>query len=376
MDEIDRWSNIHRDILKEIAKHFYSYDDFIQLQLVCKQWSLKLPEISNEILWLLIPDEESSSTHHIYEDEEIYHLMQLPIADEVTVEIQGLEEQGIPHLMLRDMHDNVICGSYNEWLIIMSITEGSMYMLNAFTKVHLDLPQISTNTDLVWKVIINSCPDSDDKDFMAVAIYGPRYRLAFYRPNNKRWLKIKFSTRRPSYFRDVIFFEEKIYAINSDGQPYKFDTKTNSRPVGGIHEAKPPSDVDAGSYKFRYLMGCSNGSLLMLVRYFSREMLHTCNFDIYELKKNAKEWHRIQSLGNYVLMIGPSFSVQMLPARLFQGKGNRIYFTDYYLEFKWNDYVDTHDIGIFDLNNGSCQRLLSDVNFVSTPVWCYPNSVL
>ncbi|MED6111732.1 hypothetical protein PIB30_055016 [Stylosanthes scabra] len=238
MGEIDRWSNIHRDILKEIAKHFYSYDDFIQLQLVCKQWSLKLPEISNEILWLLIP-EQSSSTTHIYEDEEIYHLMQLPIADEVTVEIQGLEEKGIPHLMLREIHDNEIYGSYYGWLIIISITKGSMCMLNAFTKVHLDLPLISTSTVHVWKVIINSYPDSDNKDFMAVAIYRPGHRLAFYKPNNKRWLK--FSTRSPSVFRDVIFFEEKIYATNDDGQLYKFDTKTSSgRPVGGIHEAKPP----------------------------------------------------------------------------------------------------------------------------------------
>ncbi|MED6190911.1 hypothetical protein PIB30_110640, partial [Stylosanthes scabra] len=109
MAEIDGWANIHRDmLLKEIAKKFYSYDDFIQLQLVCKQWSLKLTEISNEILWLLIPEETSSSTHHIYDDDEIYHLMQLPIADEVTVvEIQRLGEQGIPHLILPKMHKNI-----------------------------------------------------------------------------------------------------------------------------------------------------------------------------------------------------------------------------------------------------------------------------
>ncbi|MED6118326.1 hypothetical protein PIB30_001554 [Stylosanthes scabra] len=98
MGDIDGWANIHHDILKEIAKHLYSYDDFIQLQLVCKQWSLELPEISTEILWLLIP-EQSSSTH-IFEDEEIYHLMQLPIADEVPLEIQDLEENGIHHIKL------------------------------------------------------------------------------------------------------------------------------------------------------------------------------------------------------------------------------------------------------------------------------------
>ncbi|MED6191591.1 hypothetical protein PIB30_001869 [Stylosanthes scabra] len=132
--EIDGWANVHGDILKEIAKHLYSYHDFIQLRLVCKQWSLKLAEISKEILWLLLP-EESSSTH-VYEDEEIYHLMQLPVAEEVPLEIisKGLEENRIHHIRLPEMQNSLIRGSYHGWLVILDVYQGSIYMLNVFTR--------------------------------------------------------------------------------------------------------------------------------------------------------------------------------------------------------------------------------------------------
>ncbi|QHN87062.1 uncharacterized protein DS421_16g551720 [Arachis hypogaea] len=55
---------------------------------------------------LLIP-EESSSTH-IYEDEEIYHVMQLPIADEMLLDIQSLDEDKIHHLKLPEMQNKLI----------------------------------------------------------------------------------------------------------------------------------------------------------------------------------------------------------------------------------------------------------------------------
>ncbi|MED6162150.1 hypothetical protein PIB30_067597 [Stylosanthes scabra] len=357
-NEIDGWADIHRDILKEIAKRFYSYDDFIQLGLVCKQWNLKLAEISKEILWLLLP-EESSSTH-VYEDEEIYHLMQLPVAEEVPLEIinKSLEENRIHHMRLPEMQNTLIRGSYHGWIVILDIYQGSIYMLNVFTRLRVDLPPVT----------VDSCPSSDNQDFMAVVIYGSGCNLAYYKPSNKRWLE--FPIRKPS-FHDVIFFGDKIYAIEERGQLYEFDTTTKSGPVGGIHEAKPPSDVEVGSYQLKYLVGCANGSLLMLVRCFcSRRPIRTSKFDIYELNKNTKEWSKIDNLKNSVLMIGLNSSVRMLPTSI-QSKGSQIYFTDNYIELKPINEAAPQDIGIFNLYDRKRQRLLSRVKFICPPVWCY-----
>ncbi|MED6182816.1 hypothetical protein PIB30_032262 [Stylosanthes scabra] len=112
----------------------------------------------------------------------------------------------------------------------------------------------------------------------------------------------------------------------------------------------------------------------MLVRYVTYA-LDTYKFDIFELKKNAKEWSRLSSLENYVLIIGLNSSVQILPASI-QSKGNRIYLTEGYIELRPTDYAVTHDIGIFNLDDGSCQRLLSDVKFLCPPVWCHSTSFL
>ncbi|MED6204248.1 hypothetical protein PIB30_007357 [Stylosanthes scabra] len=239
MDEIDGWADINKDLLQEISKRFFSYDDYMKLRLVCKKWSLKLPKIpnGNKIPWLLLPEE--TYKNHCYEDEEIYHLMQLPLAEDETLDTQALKENQVHHITLpgMQMQNILIRGSGHGWLVLLNISDGTMQLLNPFTHVSLDLPPISTFPSIIkydihakeytyydffdevsledietlhkvhlWKVIINSSPDCDGENFMAVAIYGPWFRLAFYKPGNKRW--VEFPTRDKE-FEDVIFFEEK-----------------------------------------------------------------------------------------------------------------------------------------------------------------------
>ncbi|MED6201527.1 hypothetical protein PIB30_095952 [Stylosanthes scabra] len=275
---IDEWANIHHDMLNEITKLFHSYDDYLQLRLVCKQWNLKLPKIpnANKVPWLVSP---------------------IAIGG---VEIRDLEKKGIYHLMLPDMlQENNIVGSCYGWLIsvVVASHEGSVQILNLFTKVHLDdlFPPVSSLSNLigknesqyilsdfhrlldhsfvhkflVHKVIINSAPNHDNKDLTAVAIYGCASRLAFYKPNHdRRW--IKFSTDHDVFIDVIFFFEEKIYAVDKYGQLYEFDSKTKPELMGGIHEAPPPSDVATHYRHVKYLVGCAhNGSLLMVVRQYN-----------------------------------------------------------------------------------------------------------
>ncbi|KAL4375591.1 hypothetical protein AHAS_Ahas05G0297100 [Arachis hypogaea] len=391
MGETDRWSDIHPDMLNEITKRFYSYDDHIPLRLVCKEWNLKLG--SNEIPWLLLPEETFKSSFD-QEEEEIYSLMHLPVADEDILETKVLEGKGVYHAMLPGMQmlDILIRGSCYGWLITLTRSEGKMQMLNPFTNMHFDLPPLSTFPNIieynpgndeytcwdslgkisnqdrdslhklqVWKVVINSPPNNDNKDFMAVAIYGPLQRLAFYKPNNKRWSDFT----RNIYFEDVIFFKEKIYA-DYDGQLYEFDTNTESGTMGGIYAA-PPIGFTRCASKLKYLIGCDNGNILMLVRKFdtlrgTEKELETKKFDIYELRKGSKTWSRLHSLGNFIVLIRLNSSVQMLPTN-FLGKGNQIYYTDDLIDLKLTDHASTRDIGIFDLKNRSFRRILQDVKY-------------
>ncbi|MED6159065.1 hypothetical protein PIB30_038846 [Stylosanthes scabra] len=230
MDGIDRWSDIHQDLLKEISKRFFSYDEYIQLGLICKEWSLKLPKTpnGNQIPWLLLPEE--TFKNHCYEDEEIYHLMQLPLADDETLDTEALVEEEIYHMMLPDMQKQniLIRGSGHGWLVLLSISDGTMQMLNPFTNVSVDLPPLATFPNVidyqpdnhgkeytlwdfrdkssthcgdwmhrfqVWKVVINSSPDYDNERFYGGGhirtlhetglLQGWRYEMD--RISNKRW---------------------------------------------------------------------------------------------------------------------------------------------------------------------------------------------
>ncbi|MED6122321.1 hypothetical protein PIB30_038711 [Stylosanthes scabra] len=127
---IDEWANIHHDMLNEITRRFHSYEDYLQLRFVCKQWNLKLPNIpnGNKVPWLVSP---------------------IAIGG---LEARDLEEKGIYYLMLPDMlQDNAIVGSCHGWLITVVVNEGTVRILNPFTKVRLDdfLPPVSTLPNVI-----------------------------------------------------------------------------------------------------------------------------------------------------------------------------------------------------------------------------------
>ncbi|QHO39829.1 uncharacterized protein DS421_4g132520 [Arachis hypogaea] len=320
----DRWSNIHQDLLNEITKGFYSYDNYIRLPLICKQWNLKLPKIpdGNKVPWLVLSMGSAATESFEEEAHALEEEVRAP-EDEGIFDTRSLEEKGIYHLMLPNMQDNRMCGSCHGWLIIVMVYE-------------------APNND-------------DDSNFIAVVIYGSLLELAFYMPNENRW--IRFPTKDLDDVHDVIFFEEKIFAVDGNGQLYEFDTRTKSGPVGGKHEATPPPSN--GMYNCYYLIGGDNGSLLMLVRgakdrYCMKNykwLGETVKFDIYELKKNEKTWSRIDSLGNYILLIGLNSSVQILPSNSLNCKGNQIYLREVCFE----DTTPSYEIVIFDLEDGSFQ---------------------
>ncbi|XP_015947365.1 uncharacterized protein LOC107472355 [Arachis duranensis] len=388
---VDQWANIHPDMLDEFANRFHLYDDYLQLRLVCKQWNFKLPKIlnGNKAPWLLLPIGSGAATNEAFK---------------VDTHKEILEEKGIYHLTLPELQYQLIRGSCYGWLIIVSMYEGTIRMLNPMTKVFLDLPPISdlpdvihngdqcsfyfrghnmiteetilANKFLIWKVIINSAPD--DINFMAVALYGSS-RLAFYKPSNKRWLKLP--TRPRPYFQDVIFFQQWIFAIEHDGKLYRFDTTTKAGPRAAIFKPSTPFDtVTTKDINQKYLIVTADGSLLMVVRHLinliceeEERSYKTTKFDIYELKENnSNAWSRISSLGNYILVIGFNASVQMFAGNLLNSKGNQIYFTDSLVQEQSLVENYYHNIGIFNLEDGSCQEVLSDVNFFCPPVWILP----
>ena len=397
MGEFDQWSELHPDLLNEIAKRMYSYEDYVRLRYVCKQWNLLLPKTPDHgNPWLVLPFDKTFNTH-------------------------GLEEKKIYHLKLPEIQSNFFRGSCHGFLIIVMVSDGALQMLNPFTKFRFNLPPISTFPNIVdydpseeeyivrnfedggsyrqerlylhkiqfEKIITSSPPNCED--FMAVSIYSQDDRLAFCKLGDTRWTDIPHE-RIQCRFRDVIFHEGKIYAIDIGAELHEFDMKTRV-PLRGFRKfVAPPRDLcPYVNLTDKYLIGCPNGGLLMVVRNLGlcrhsqtgeRCCYWTYKFDIHMLKNETEQptWSRINTLGNYAMIFGFNSSTWMLPNNFSYEKGNKIYYTDnqlvnHSLEPVGDDddiveLAGGHDIGVLDLEDGINNRLFPNSNLLyPPPVW-------
>ncbi|XP_027362853.1 uncharacterized protein LOC113870461 [Abrus precatorius] len=329
MSNDDPWANLQSDMLNQIVKYIHSYEDYARLRLVCKPWSLTL----------------TKTPEHKYP-----WLVTLPSVED-SIETHGLREKEINQMRLPQMQNHVFRGSSCGFLVILGLLDGSLHLLNPFTKVSFDLSPISTLPDIanylpdyfvneyvmrdmvdgstatverihmnntsVYKIIISSPPDRDTHDFRAVVIYGDHCRLGFYR-------------------LAVVIYQRRKHHLAAHG---------NGRLLMvGMHYA---FTRNPGSYAYQ-----------------------TNNFNIYMLTKNEPEWSRLYNLGNYALVLGLNSSISTIPQAFTYTKPNHIYYTDNLLEHHHVKDVGGHDIGVFDLESGSNSQLFPAAQFLlPPPVW-------
>ncbi|KAK7269270.1 hypothetical protein RIF29_21992 [Crotalaria pallida] len=420
------WAELNPDLLDEIAKFIYCYDDYVQFRAVCKHWNTSLPKIPNHHNpWLVLPlDGDKPKT------------LLSPLA----------EQKKIYHMILPEFQTTKLRGSSFGWLIGLGI-DGTVRMLNPFNKKHIDLPPLSTFPDVVSynpdpeqqghdhddddddteaeeeytirdigdeendsytvsrdhmqmvhvkKVILSSAPPDDDgnnnnnKDFIAIALYGTSYsRLAFCRLGDKKWTDLPKSATVPvpdiecaEYgYEDAIFHDGKIYVINFFAQLFEYDMKATSYMVRLVEAPKPPDlYIPWANHNVEYLIGCPDGGLLMVVRHLKFNMNPdpkaipypiTSRFSIYKLKKGATQWSRDFNLESCVLVIGFNSSTWMsLGHTSPKGWGNRILYTDNILDPQYSRTVGGHDIGIFNLEDGKFTQLFPNITLLSSPpIW-------
>ncbi|XLV04084.1 hypothetical protein S245_018421 [Arachis hypogaea] len=71
MGGVDQWAGIHHDMLNQITKRFHSYNEYLQLRFVCKQWNFNNPLITsgNKVPWLLLPIATAAAKNSLKEDD-------------------------------------------------------------------------------------------------------------------------------------------------------------------------------------------------------------------------------------------------------------------------------------------------------------------
>ncbi|KAJ7944141.1 F-box protein [Quillaja saponaria] len=392
------WVELLPDLLDVIVKSLDSYCDYVRLRAVCKRWNLVLPKCPkskklSQLPWLVLPFDDGNDTLR-----PLYNLI----------------EKKVYHLELPETRNKLFRGSCFGWLVMVE-RGPTLQLFNPFTRAKIDLPPITTFPDIrayqadrrgdeytlvsrngvtythgkfdilkfyITKVVLSSSPalSVHDNDIMAVSIYGEFRTLAYCRLGDDGWTAIP---TRCICFEDVIFHEGKIYAVTCTGKVLVCDMSM-SGPLKGVWIRAEPPKIRVGSH-YKYLVGTSSGLLMVErcfdvnVKYLHRHRMKqycykTSGFNIYKLQSRGKKqrWSKVNSLGDYVLLLGLNFSSCILPHNFPDCKPNRIYYTDDELDTQYAEVIGGYDIGVFNLEDGSIERLAGRDILYPPPIWVVP----
>ncbi|GLT70668.1 hypothetical protein SLA2020_427300 [Shorea laevis] len=389
-----QWAELPWDLVRAISEHLKSYVDYVRVGAVCSSWNSALPKRPthqfNQIPWLMLPfDDETQTLRSFYSiiDDKVYHLE------------------------LSETSGKWFRGSCYGWLVTVEMSP-ALHLFNPLTKIQIALPPLHSFPDIehycpdrngreyairnfrfemtefydqahmqevyIEKLVLSSPPHDD---YLAIAIFGEYRRLAFCSRNDKKWTAAE--TGGQICFRDIIFYNDKIYALTSSGKLLISDT--SSLPKFTFIPVKLPNFE---TESMLYLVGSSNG-LMMVERYYmggdeelDPEVIpyKTSGFKIYLLESNLGEkmprWVEIKHLGDKVMFLGYNASVLIPSIDFPKLKGNCIYYTDDQMEL-WLDNYGGFDIGLFDLEEGVIKEF-GELNLSSRyvwppPVWVMPN---
>ncbi|PIA55487.1 hypothetical protein AQUCO_00700051v1, partial [Aquilegia coerulea] len=194
------------------------------------------------------------------------------------------------------------------------------------------------------KAVLSSNPASDP-NYVIMAINNGSYKLAFYKPGDNVWTSLDSRFVR---IVDIIYYRDRFYVINREGQVFSFDFNHEEAPKVSTIALHPPEGVRADQ---RYLVE-SSGYLLQL--------------DPIEQK-----WVELDNLGGRILFLGHNTSLSVSASDFPECKPNSIYFTDdYYDGYYEESGFGGHDMGVYDLKNRTIEW-----HYPTEAKWIYPPPV-
>ncbi|KAM7524062.1 hypothetical protein LguiA_013964 [Lonicera macranthoides] len=393
------WSKLPVDLLKIIEDHLVLYIDKVRIRAVCVAWNSYLPKLPNhqvkQLLWLMHPlKNNTEASHGLFNpiDEKIYKIY------------------------LPEARGKMFKGSSYGWIVtvedIHSISPTDIYLINPLTRAQIKLPQRTKFADVVKyrpdevdeEFIVRRCYDVPNdyqfvEDFIdemslssydvslallrkvvlssapcdecvVVSIYGQACQLAWCRCNDETWTHIYTGI---SCFVDIIFHKSKLYALTDIGELFMIE---NIESGLGTKVTKIASGVPIPKGRGGYLAVCSDGSLVLVGRYFENDknrkqyLVRTIGFKVYKFDSGNSSWVEVKNIGNDILFVGYNSARSISSHDLSRCKKNHIYFSD---SVRLSSNVDENensdsDIGIFSLKDETLESLPG----LQQPIWPRP----
>ncbi|CAA3009150.1 Hypothetical predicted protein [Olea europaea subsp. europaea] len=258
----------------------------------------------------------------------------------------------------------------------------------------------------VVKAVLSENPSSCDADCKAIIMYNVlcKSKLAFCRLGDCEWTG--FDGGIESY-HDIVCNNNMLYALGAGPSVEIWDLSESTPSMKMIIQVPSPRKLTESHqiypsdlYSSQWYLAFSSGEMFLVVRYIgefvrfdgvvvyegdtltdhsSQPLIcpyRTVKFHVYKLDFDQKLWLPVQSLNDYALFVGGNHT-ELLPVKEHPGcKGNAIYFTDDYWDRMDEDYsYGGHDMGIFNLEDGSIEPLLDfdQERIEPPPFWIVPN---
>lgn len=388
------WSELPPELLDAIVNKIIDLRDYLHFRAVCPSWRSSTPatpkNLPCQLPWLMLPKNQTNRRGFFNFVDDKVHFLNLPEASSSRRR----------------------CGSSHGWLIIVDESP-SIFVINPLTKVTFDLPPVSQfpnvmnfnfysvgreftlrspdgevharnlkemRDSFIRKAVISSSP-SRDPNFITMVILNGTGELAYCKNGEHSW---KFIDDARFYDEDVIYFEGLFYAVHKSGEIAVCDVSGDSPSVSFI---ETPKQIGGD---MQYLVK-TNDDFLLVTRFLELDIdaayhkldvvYKTVEFCVFRLvlERPRCEWEEINSLGETMLFLGENSSLALLASDFPGCGGNRIYFTDDYCEANYDGVDGNHDLGYYNLADGSiealscCPRSSHSMLRWPPPIWFTPN---
>lgn len=100
-------------------------------------------------------------------------------------------------------------------------------------------------------------------------------------------------------------------------------------------------------------------------------------FEVYKFDQRDLKWKEVKNIGDNVFFLCMNNSLSLSTQSFVGCKADWIYFTDDYIEAQSEGIQGGHDMGVYNMGNGSVEPFrgyASDTNLVwPPPIWVFPN---
>ncbi|KAF7151610.1 hypothetical protein RHSIM_Rhsim02G0223700 [Rhododendron simsii] len=366
-----KWAELPEDLLVLTAQRLILLEDFLSFSGVCRSWrSVAINDNfkgSEQTPWLMLARKDKPDDRQFI----------------------SLRKGGVIRTVNLPEARGTRCLESLGWLVTIS-QDGDMNLLHPFTRVQINLPQITKNYHLdsmknhlsfVHKAVLSSRPE-ESNDYALVVIYGCSRRLAFWRPGDKSWTGVHVGLIS---FCDINFYKGLCYGVISNGMVLAFDVWGLNPPLAWHVGYGAREFIGHSGLKQLYVVQSAD-VVLIVIRDFreaclpvfleddhlgfsnngeSRVYYATCGFKVFEVGECVEK----TSLGDNALFLGDNSSVSVVASRFRGIKSNCIYYTNNFKRREGNYMC------IYNMEDGSHRPCYEEESSGLTcpPMWVNPS---